>query len=313
MRAGRGPSRRVRRLPGGARRADRGAAVSRQGVRGRRGAGGQRRPRAVLDRLLSAKVKRRRTDPAAALAGGLGPGGRARRRDRCGPSPVQCARATRRPPRRGAVCRRGPEAAQATGRRRGRRSSPPSDSAPRPPPTPDARRRCRRLTQRQARASCGSRATDGSIRAAVTALPGEGGTKVKVVLPGWPRAPLPAGRDRVGGTRETAGNWIVDTAAYDGRRLRRTTTIPPEDISTFEIATAEGRVLLIGLRAAVTPSPRGRRAERPAGLRDGTGCRRQWTGSPSGRGRGWDAGRTFRVRERAGEWPEWRARCCRAP
>ncbi|MER5619509.1 zf-HC2 domain-containing protein [Streptosporangium sp. NPDC002544] len=87
---------------------------------------------------------------------------------------------------------------------------------------------------------------DDTIRAVVTASAGQGATTVKVVLTGvakGTRCRLDVIGD--GGVRETAGNWTVNRAAYDkSGAFTATTTIPPERITSFEIATAEGRVLL---------------------------------------------------------------------
>ncbi|MEV4525606.1 zf-HC2 domain-containing protein [Streptosporangium sp. NPDC049304] len=86
----------------------------------------------------------------------------------------------------------------------------------------------------------------GTVRAVVTASAGEGATTVKVVLTGVAKGT----RCRLevigeGGLRETAGNWVVNRAAYDrSGSFTATTTIPPERITAFEITTAGGRVLL---------------------------------------------------------------------
>jgi len=86
----------------------------------------------------------------------------------------------------------------------------------------------------------------GTVRAQVTASAGQGATKVRVVLTGvakGTRCRLDVIGD--GGLRETAGNWTINRAAYDeSGAFEGTTTIPPERITSFEIATAEGRVLL---------------------------------------------------------------------
>ncbi|WP_433372238.1 anti-sigma factor family protein [Streptosporangium sp. CA-115845] len=86
----------------------------------------------------------------------------------------------------------------------------------------------------------------GTIRAVVTASAGQGATTVKVVLTGvakGTRCRLDVIGD--GGVRETAGNWTVNRAAYDeSGAFTGTTTIPPERITSFEIATAGGRVLV---------------------------------------------------------------------
>ncbi|MFF3440841.1 zf-HC2 domain-containing protein [Streptosporangium sp. NPDC002721] len=86
----------------------------------------------------------------------------------------------------------------------------------------------------------------GTVRATVTASTGEGATTIKVMLTGVAKGT----RCRLevvgqGGLRETAGNWVVNRAAYDeSGGFEGTTTIPPERITSFEITTAEGRVLL---------------------------------------------------------------------
>ncbi|MER5645503.1 zf-HC2 domain-containing protein [Streptosporangium sp. NPDC002524] len=86
----------------------------------------------------------------------------------------------------------------------------------------------------------------GTVRATVTVSPGEGATTIKVMLTGVAKGT----RCRLevigeGGLRETAGNWVVNRAAYDeSGGFEGTTTIPPERITSFEITTAEGRVLL---------------------------------------------------------------------
>ncbi|WP_344746941.1 anti-sigma factor family protein [Streptosporangium vulgare] len=86
----------------------------------------------------------------------------------------------------------------------------------------------------------------GTVRAVVTASVGEGATTVKVMLTGVAKGT----RCRLevigeGGRRETAGNWVVNRAAYDeSGGFEGTTTIPPERITSFEITTAGGRVLL---------------------------------------------------------------------
>ncbi|GAA3443835.1 anti-sigma factor [Planomonospora venezuelensis] len=87
---------------------------------------------------------------------------------------------------------------------------------------------------------------DGAVRATVTALPGEKATEVRVVLSGVAEGTrfrlVVVGAD---GSRETAGNWIVDDPAYDeSGAFPGTTTIPPGGIERFEIVTAGGRVLL---------------------------------------------------------------------
>ncbi|MBB2909234.1 hypothetical protein FHS43_000480 [Streptosporangium becharense] len=86
----------------------------------------------------------------------------------------------------------------------------------------------------------------GRVRATVTAFPGQGATTVKVVLSGVAKGTrcrlVVVGTD---GSRETAGNWTVDRAAYDASgAFTGTTTIPPDGIASFEITTAGGRVLL---------------------------------------------------------------------
>ncbi|MFF5211674.1 anti-sigma factor family protein [Streptosporangium sp. NPDC000396] len=90
------------------------------------------------------------------------------------------------------------------------------------------------------------KAENGPVRATVTASAGEGATVVKVMLSGVAKG-TPCRLNVIGadGLRETAGNWIVDKAAYDkSGAFTGTTTIPPSNITRFEIVTATGRLLL---------------------------------------------------------------------
>ncbi|MFJ2030614.1 anti-sigma factor family protein [Streptosporangium sp. NPDC087985] len=90
------------------------------------------------------------------------------------------------------------------------------------------------------------RGDNGTVHATVTVSPGAEATRVKVVLSGVAQGTR-CRLDVVGvdGNRETAGNWIVDRAAYDSSgAFAGTTTIPPASISRFEIATSGGRMLV---------------------------------------------------------------------
>ncbi|MEV7005275.1 zf-HC2 domain-containing protein [Streptosporangium sp. NPDC051022] len=95
-----------------------------------------------------------------------------------------------------------------------------------------------------------------SIHATVTMTDGGGMTTVKVVLSGVAKG-TPCKLDVIGaaGDRQTAANWVVDKAAYDrSGPFVGTTTIPFRNISRFEVTTAEGRVL-VGVSAAPRATP----------------------------------------------------------
>ncbi|WP_329089607.1 MULTISPECIES: anti-sigma factor family protein [unclassified Streptosporangium] len=210
-------------------------------------------PRAVLDRLLSAKVRRRRTNrlmlslAASVLVVGLGGGtlwvvtqSPPEATTASAPQPAQAAQS--------AQADRAP--ADAGGRQESAQSF--TDST-----APDASAKAK-----SSRSPVASPAPEvllapselrfeksdstGTVRAVVTASAGEGTTTVKVVLTGVAKGT----RCRLevigeGGLRETAGNWVVNRAAYDrSGSFTATTTIPPERITAFKITTAGGRVLL---------------------------------------------------------------------
>ncbi|SNT58911.1 Putative zinc-finger [Streptosporangium subroseum] len=215
-----------------------------------------RPPRAVLDRLLSAKVKRRRMTrlmlslAASVLVVGLGGGIWAANR----PANETATTAS--------ASRSAPAAGDSSSAAQGKSVPAPASSASETP-TPEAKimldapgepgeessrqgfaeRKPGELKPGDLRVEGAS--VDGSVRATVTALAGTGGTKVKVVLSGVAEGT----RCRLdvigfGGNRERAGNWIVDRVAYDESDGFATTTMRPQDISRFEIATTAGRVLL---------------------------------------------------------------------
>ncbi|GAT66262.1 zf-HC2 domain-containing protein [Planomonospora sp. ID91781] len=87
----------------------------------------------------------------------------------------------------------------------------------------------------------------GAVRARVTAVPGAGATAVEVVVSGvaeGTRFRLDA--VDAAGNRETAGSWTVDRAAYEeSGPFRGSVTIPPGGVDRFELATVGGRVLLV--------------------------------------------------------------------
>lgn len=186
-------------------------------------------PTAVLDRLLSAKIRRRRVTrlmlslAASVLVVGLGGGTLwAVTQSSRAPEMVSSAPAADQ----GVQKQAEPFLASAS-------------AVPEAAPPADARIL---LAPDELRVA----GKEGSVRAKVTASAGQGTTTVKVVLTGvakGTRCRLDVIGD--GGIRETAGNWSINKAAYDeSGAFTATTTIPPERITAFEIATAEGRVLL---------------------------------------------------------------------
>lgn len=239
-------------------------------------------PTAVLDRLLSAKVKRRRTNrlmlslAASVLVVGLGGGTLW--------TVVQTENSRQAVPASATLADRPPAAArEAPGNAESFADSTAPDtdaeaSAKRASKTPMAEPAPSSLAGSSAPAPSGSSTAGpvpkpsrspvaesapevllapselrfkgadgtGTVRATVTASAGEGATTVKVMLTGVAKGT----RCRLevigeGGVRETAGNWVVNRAAYDeSGGFEGTTTIPPERITSFEITTAEGRVLL---------------------------------------------------------------------
>ena len=194
-------------------------------------------PAVVLDRLLSAKVKRRRTTrlmlvlAASVLVVGLG-GGTLWAVVQSSGSAVQVA---------------APAADQAARAAQGQAESLSAPSGPEArakaessrAPTADSQLL---LAPDDLRVTGENR----TVRAVVTASAGQGATTVRVALTGVAKGT----RCRLdvigeGGLRETAGNWTVNRAAYDeSGAFSGTTTIPPERITSFEITTAGGRVLL---------------------------------------------------------------------
>ncbi|GII02989.1 anti-sigma factor family protein [Planobispora takensis] len=86
----------------------------------------------------------------------------------------------------------------------------------------------------------------GTVRATVTAVPGEKTTDLRLKLSGVATGT----RFRLeviglGGERQTAGNWTVDKSAYEeSGGFTGTTTIPPGNIERFEVVTDAGRVLV---------------------------------------------------------------------
>jgi putative zinc finger protein len=222
-----------------------------------------RPPQAVLDRLLSARVKRHRMTrlmlslAASVLVVGLGGGIWAANR------PANEAATTASAPQ-SAAGSSDSSAAQSDSSSAARgKSAPAPSSGASEAPTPEAKIMLDapgEPGEESSRQGFGElepgelkpgdlkvegASEDGSVRATVTALAGTGGTKVKVMLSGVAKGT----RCRLdvigfGGNRERAGNWIVDRVAYDESDGFATTTMRPQDISRFEIATTAGRVLL---------------------------------------------------------------------
>ncbi|MER5425446.1 anti-sigma factor family protein [Streptosporangium roseum] len=185
-------------------------------------------PQAVLDRLLSARVKRRRmTRVLLSLAASVvlvGLGG----------TLWSATQSTRSAQDAASVSAPRPSLAETVAPYSAKERAAPSS------PDGDARLMLEDAAERPAKGS------KGSVRATVTASPGEKATTLKVVLTGVAKGTR-FRLDVVGvdGVRETAGNWIVDRAAYDSSgAFTGTTTIPPSGISKFEIVTAEGRMLV---------------------------------------------------------------------
>ncbi|AWS40368.1 hypothetical protein DKM19_02485 [Streptosporangium sp. 'caverna'] len=209
-----------------------------------------RPPQVVLDRLLSAKVKRHRMTrlmlslAASVLVVGLGGGIWAANR----PADEAATTAAAPQPAAGSA-----DSSTVHGKSVPAESPPASKAptsspqimldAPGEPGEQSSRQGFGELRPGDLRVEGAS--ADGTVRATVTALAGTGGTTVKVVLSGVAKGT----RCRLdvigsGGNRERAGNWIVDRVAYDESDGFATTTMRPQDISRFEIATTAGRVLL---------------------------------------------------------------------
>ncbi|WP_433250906.1 zf-HC2 domain-containing protein [Streptosporangium sp. CA-135522] len=185
-------------------------------------------PQAVLDRLLSARVKRRRmTRALLSLAASvllIGLGG------------TLWSTTQSTPPAQEATTAAAPQssAADDSGGAFLKEKAVPSAG-------PDSEARLLRESAGERTAEGG----DAPVHATVTAIPGEKATTVKVMLTGVAKGT----RCRlevvgVDGSRETAGNWIVDRAAYDkSGAFNGTTTLPPGSIAKAEIMTARGRML----------------------------------------------------------------------
>ncbi|MEU0519892.1 zf-HC2 domain-containing protein [Streptosporangium sp. NPDC006007] len=186
-------------------------------------------PQAVLDRLLNAKVRRRRITrmllslAASVLVVGLGGTLWAANR------PAQDGGATMAQSQEPAADRAGTALSA-------KESAPSAESGDARilVGTPAPGRRLER------------RGDEGPVQATVTATEREGTITVRIVLSGVARG-TPCRLDVIGadGVRQTAGNWVVDRAAYDKSiAFPGTTTIPLGSIAKFEIVTAQGRMLL---------------------------------------------------------------------
>ncbi|MFI6506429.1 anti-sigma factor family protein [Streptosporangium sp. NPDC050855] len=235
-------------------------------------------PGAVLDRLLSAGVRRRRTNrlmlslAASVLVVGLGGGtlwtvSQSQQDVGTAVSAPHPAAGGETEADQGADARSGGREQGETLRDPGSsqddartKAAPSSPSSPSSPPSPSSRR----PLPSSSPSSTGSRPSDpesqimlapsevraadrnGAVRAVATASVARGVTTVRVVLTGvadGTRCRLRVFGD--GGLRQTAGVWTVGGAAQDASgAFVTTTTIPPERITSFEIATAGGRVLI---------------------------------------------------------------------
>ncbi|GAA4180339.1 zf-HC2 domain-containing protein [Streptosporangium oxazolinicum] len=207
-------------------------------------------PTAVLDRLLSAKVRRRRTNrlmlslAASVLVVGLGGGtlwavtrSAPEATTASAPQPAASAQSDRAPADAGGHQESAQSFSESTAPDTSARAK--SSRSPISSPAPEILLAPGELRFEKSDST-------GTVRAVVTASAGEGTTTVKVVLTGVAKGT----RCRLevigeGGLRETAGNWVVNRAAYDkSGSFTATTTIPPERITAFKITTAGGRVLL---------------------------------------------------------------------
>ncbi|WP_278249083.1 anti-sigma factor family protein [Streptosporangium minutum] len=184
-------------------------------------------PQAVLDRLLSVRVKRRRMTrvllslAASVLLVGLG-------------GTLWSVTQPDRSAQDASVSAPRPSLAEKASPYSAKERAAPSS------PDGDARLMLEDAAERTAKGD------NDSVHATVTASPGEKATTLKVVLTGVAKGTR-CRLDVVGvdGVRETAGNWIVDRAAYDSSgAFTGTTTIPPSGISKFEIVTTGGRMLV---------------------------------------------------------------------
>ncbi|MER7211720.1 MULTISPECIES: zf-HC2 domain-containing protein [Streptosporangium] len=87
---------------------------------------------------------------------------------------------------------------------------------------------------------------NGPVHVTVSMAEGEGTTTVKVVVSGIAKG-TPCRLDVVGadGRRQTAANWVVNKAAYDrSGPFQGSTTIPFGTVTRVEVTTAQGRVLV---------------------------------------------------------------------
>ncbi|GAA2995973.1 hypothetical protein GCM10017559_15560 [Streptosporangium longisporum] len=226
-------------------------------------------PGAVLDRLLSAGARRRRTTrlmlslAASVLVVGLGGGtlwtvSQSQQDVGTAVSAPQPAAGAETEAGQGADARSGGREQGETLRDPGSsqddaqtKAAPSSPTSRRPLPSSSPSSTGARPSDPESQimlAPSEVRAADrrGAVRAVATASVARGVTTVRVVLTGvadGTRCRLRVFGD--GGLRQTAGVWTVGGAAQDASgAFVTTTTIPPERITSFEIATARGRVLI---------------------------------------------------------------------
>ncbi|MGC5009151.1 anti-sigma factor family protein [Streptosporangium sp. DT93] len=237
-------------------------------------------PGAVLDRLLSAGARRRRTTrlmlslAASVLVVGLGGGTLWAVLQSGGPESTMISAPQPAADRNSAAEGGGPESGTLlrdpdSSRSAAREESPVAPSEPSEPsePLPPSSSAMTKDVPSPSPSSSATRppgaealiapdeplrweARSGAVRAEVTARAGQEGTVVGVVLTG--AAEGTRYRLRVlgdGGLRETAAGWITGTAGATGgtgdpAAFTTTTTIPAGRITSFQIVTAQGRVLL---------------------------------------------------------------------
>jgi hypothetical protein len=210
-----------------------------------------RPPQAVLDRLLSAKVKRHRTTrlllslAASVLVVGLGGGIWAANRPATPDATTAAAPAAAKSAGSSGEVR---ERSAAAGSARASEEPPALKVAPSEPQTMlgPSDGELRFDGSKPGDLQVEGKNKNGSIHATVTAWAGERGTRIKVVLSGVAKG-TGCRLDVIGsgGNRESAGNWIVAGVVSDESNGFATTTMRPKDISRFEIATTTGgRVLL---------------------------------------------------------------------
>ncbi|GHE30408.1 hypothetical protein GCM10017673_36350 [Streptosporangium violaceochromogenes] len=207
-----------------------------------------RPPRVVLDRLLAVKVRRRRiTRTLLSLAASvlvIGLGGAVWTANR----PAQDNASTLSAPLPAGNERSGGES-EATGDEgtfSARRKPDPSGASPMDAPASADGSSSALPMEAYSGERLVRKGRNDPVRATVIATEREGTTTVRVVLSGVAMG-TPCRLEVVAadGTRQTAGNWIVDRAAYDESvALPGSTTIPLGSIAKFEIVTGRGRVLL---------------------------------------------------------------------